>query len=333
MLISNESQEVQSEAIYMLLSNRKLLLILTPPLTLLLTLALVYLVDHNQQHRQRAQPSRQSNTSASLTHKQQVVASPRISKLARNSISQSQPTAHLISETSETKTTTATATKPFINSTGELLNSRRRLVERHQPQTISPSQEQQTNPNRMSSSEQESIKTLTSQATSDSLARELVDERKATRTLSDQRAENDRLNETTIDILLDCANFVLHSRCSGNKVALKINKRTKKPLISARNRVSKQETTVKRQQRDSDKIKLLSMIFTVESVAQTNSINQTNEGAIEGQQQQVNETRGAQEASKEATNTTNFVRLRANLTELYICFNERGKLEARVSIN
>lgn len=91
--------------------------------------------------------------------------------------------------------------------------------------------------------------------------------------------------------------------------------------------------------------KLLSMIFTVESImsnktkVNNNSTEQTSEQQQPNQHQQQQVTNlldfeaELARRGKPIRRTSNEVKLRANLTELYICLNQRrGMFETRVSI-
>lgn len=112
-------------------------------------------------------------------------------------------------------------------------------------------------------------------------------------------------SNSNINIILERNNFALRSRCSRNLVYVRVSKRTKLASIGAKEFKQPSEGD-SRALRDSARMKLLSAVFTLEHV----------ESSATGDQEQDMP-----------------VRLRSNLTELYICFNMKSsKLEAKVSI-
>ena len=118
-----------------------------------------------------------------------------------------------------------------------------------------------------------------------------------------------------IEILLDRNNFVLHNRCSMNRLYVRVGRRTRRPQVATR----QQKTTSGRGPAANGfevaRMRLLSMIITVESVALAVA------------------ERGPEpyRAGEVAADRPNGVKLRANLTELYICFDAQGNIAAQVS--
>lgn len=158
-----------------------------------------------------------------------------------------------------------------------------------------------------------------------------------------------RAYRSIIQVQLDSDNFVLLNRCA-DRVYVKVHNRTGRAVVGARKqsqqaqqlprprhkqhrRRRKQQTTASGKQCDaqygldlytpaddvqidqrranSNAIKLLSTVISVESAAAD-----------------LHALAAAAATHQPAHNP---VRLRANLTDLYICFNSRGKLDARVS--
>lgn len=158
-----------------------------------------------------------------------------------------------------------------------------------------------------------------------------------------RRATNQQQQHEQIDILLERDSFILHNRCSMNRLYVQMNKRTKRAQIG-----SKQQKTAAASRAsgrstgpsDSARIKLLSMIITVESVSPPTQqfASTTAASAALAPEQQRRHAAGSEAApappmapiSKRAAQV-NEVKLRANLTELYICFDPSGNLEAKVS--
>lgn len=118
-----------------------------------------------------------------------------------------------------------------------------------------------------------------------------------------------------INIILDRNNFALRSRCSRNLVYVRINKRTKLYSIGAK-QFKPAGSDDSEPLRDSARMKLLSFVFTLERLSSATGSTKVGQEP-DGQQQQQDKP----------------VRLRSNLTQLYICFNTRSsKLEAQVSM-
>lgn len=127
----------------------------------------------------------------------------------------------------------------------------------------------------------------------------------------------------TIDIVLDRDNFILHNRCSTNRLYVRMSTRSRRVQIGTRQQKlstmgGQRPQEPARQRADSAKMKLLSMVMTVESV------HEPAQHLAAASQEEDNE----QEQDERQPNE---VRLRANLTELYVCFGDGGQLEARVS--
>lgn len=242
-----------------------------------------------------------------------------------------------------------------------------------------------------------------------------------------EQSYDDTLKRTSFEIVLDRDNFVLTSRCSMNRVYIKVNSRTRRPIISTRPQhlfkqnirgqksdfSSSSSKNSNNNQKDIAQIKLLSTVITIESVTTSPIITTTttttttstlnanqkpsyNLGAnlnnhqnatkrsnlpnvadsaikirteedeeLEERQEEENRRDssllkgGDQVKSKKGLSTVSeerqhrvsaqedehsqddvnsfpldrlpAVRLRANLTQLYICFSLQGKLEGRVS--
>lgn len=128
-----------------------------------------------------------------------------------------------------------------------------------------------------------------------------------------QQDEQDRADEQMqINIVLARNNFILTSRCSRNRVHVRVSKRSKTAFVGAKELKqvtgSGRRAVGERALRDSARMSLLSMLITFEHVP------------------------GAQEPARQEAEQGMPVRLRSNLTQLYICFNMRSsKLEAKVS--
>lgn len=147
-----------------------------------------------------------------------------------------------------------------------------------------------------------------------------------------QQATNFQRQET-IDILLDRNNFILFNRCSNNRVYVRVDRRRRRGFIGAHRQRAPQrfaaddDESSLRRKRDAARLKMLSMIITVEPVDRTGERETEHE-----QQARVAPTPPPQASDQQARPKSTEVRLRANLTELYICLNQRsGNIETRVS--
>lgn len=449
-IISNESQEVTSEAIYMLLNARKLLFILTPLLTLLITIGTIYLIHHLNLYHQNQNQNQNQNQHQHL-QQQRIVGSRQISRNSSNSSqrhNQQEPASrgeqHQLQGNSLPPSVLAnhhsnhSSNSEKLVKSGELatsllleeqLNSRQRHS-RHEPKAMKPNRDGQTgliqigklnnngtkldvnvttetvvNINRVASSY--STREEKSSQTTISTTIEKQQQVKTNLKSQEQNSnnDNDNLKRTNFDIVLDRGNFVLSSRCSNDRIYIKVNKRTKMPVISTSPQNLFKNNS---RQKDAAKIKILSSVFTIESVTMPllNSVNnldanndyynhnksdnvttkrttylqvpaddsaiktintdseggEDEESLLKGMgigdhRNQVKsslkqllstsdehkEEAGVQRADEPllslardigfTLNRSPVVRLRANLTQLYICFSLDGKLEARVSIS
>lgn len=111
-----------------------------------------------------------------------------------------------------------------------------------------------------------------------------------------------------IQIQLDGKNFVLNNRCSMNRLYVKLNTSTGRFQIGSKPQKRALSDAYRADRKDSAKLKLLSMVITIEPQTKSSS-------SSPGANQQVFDE----------------VRLRSNLTGRYICFDEHGHLVARVS--
>lgn len=187
-------------------------------------------------------------------------------------------------------------------------------------------QQQQPQPSR-NMSEPNTFVTLSSLASNQSSQSRVRSGTKHS-TQSNNNHHHHHIKPIEIDILLDRQNFILHNRCSMDPLYVRMNKRTRRALIEAKQlklptkQSTNLDTSDKKQQSNSSKIKLLSMVITVEESPH----NQPEESdRLLGADNTTRNQEGLRNKSM------NEVRLRANLTELYICFDENGKLEAKVS--
>lgn len=458
-IISNESQEVTREAIYMLLNARKLLFILTPLLTLLITIGTIYLIHHLNLHHQNQHQRQNQHLQQQQQQQQRRVGSRQSSTIGSNSLQrqnqqqqQQQPVSkNYLQNNNNSRSSIISANHHRSSSFSEkLVNigekissieeqlSNRQRHSRHEPKAMEPNRngqtslvENKTNSNDMSMSKNivaENIALINNNSGSSiKVDNQSIKEEKSSQTVniiselgqqqvsniesSEQQTSNDdELRRTSFDISLDRGNFVLSSRCSNDKIYIKINKRTKMPIISTSPQNLFKSSNNSRQ-KDAAKIKLLSTIFTIESVTTTTTTTQhTNdmsnldannndgmlnnheiatkkrrtdlqvpaESAIKTVIQTDYSERGGEEerisllkevegdhqvkrlspsvpvpvSGKEleagvqraepllpaqdigfSLNRSPLVRLRANLTQLYICFSLQGKLEGRVSIS
>ena len=118
-----------------------------------------------------------------------------------------------------------------------------------------------------------------------------------------------------LDIVLERDNFVLHNRCSRNRLSVQLDRRAGRARVASK----QQRTSLGARNspaNDAARIKLLSMVITLES-------------ASRGAPSRAGS--GSGQAAAATSGRRNEVKLRANLTELYICFDAQGNLEAKVS--
>lgn len=237
----------------MLLSGRKLLLLLTPPLTLLTTLAILYLTQvhlSNRQQQQQQISSRQQPTS-----KQQPPMS--------------------------------------------------------QPPTSQPLIQQQKASQQLQASQQQQLQDSQQQANTNLHQHH-------------HQLTTRFLKQTQVKIQLDRDNFVLINRCTMNKVRVNVNRRTKRPQLDTKVQRMNRKLS-KKQLEESAKIKILSTVITVTNSHQILNSTAPQESLIDVNHHPQTSDRHAQ------FNDPLVVQLRANLTELYICFDPKGELEAKVS--
>lgn len=367
MLISDESPEVASEAIYMLLNARKLLLILTPSLTLLTALSLVYyVVNHHQQqqrsrhqHQQRPTAVERRATSDIISassdsrfvqqQQQRWAASDRSSeisllvgehlgpgkRLLRHEPAKQQAMKPANVSLRLKTTTTAAATgsadgqhlvsrisqfDPDDLTSGRLLlNETTSSSSSQQTSTTTPNQQQQQQPHKT---------TPRHYTTTTSTKNHHKAQAETSGTLGGQQQQQ---QAEPIDVELDLENFILYNRCSHRCLWVWISKRTRRAHIGSRQLDGRNQSALHAdRQLDSQRLKLLSMVVTVESVHRDSPALRNSSSADSGAgESHGNET--ATNADQQQEHRSSAVRLRANLTELYICFNSKGKLEAKVS--
>lgn len=157
------------------------------------------------------------------------------------------------------------------------------------------------------------------------------------------------LQNRAIQMVLEHNNYVLLNRCSMNHIYIRLDKRCKTAQLLA----SDKQIQAPNQQTSSPKLKLMSKLLALETVdvslpesvlAQQVSAASSHEAVKSGQQQQPqnNFTEGQlgrqpTESQKPTRNEDppkrrlDAVRIRAILTELYICFNQDGELDLKVS--
>lgn len=451
MKFSNELEEIEKvvniyEAIYMLLSARKLF-ISTPPL-ILLTLALVVYLYHHNSNSNNSSNNKQdqhqhNNNQDKLEQQQQAESKSRLisylqfdNKLTNQPLSTEQSISETISNSSkivnsgkleqtisekhiqiQQQAQRPARSRQFIQQQEMTMNESygTNYRQQHKSQQIKPTTSDKVlslNNDRISTLEQsKNISLLVNNSSHQNERETLAISEKVNNNDDDfseesqnkqQQLSQEEMNkflQTLLDINLDKQNFLLYNRCS-SRVHVKINKRTRRAQLSAKQQVFSSDKSATKQL-DSIKIKLLSMIITVESfkdrwpllrTTTTTTINNTTTtttttntntfgldsnrqtvvdnnkvAAINQVQQQpqvvgaINESNegedleeddggpvnsasygasgaggngrgnGEQAAVAASNRTRNPVRLRANLTELYICFDQFGSLEARVS--
>jgi len=345
MLTSNETnqQEEPSETSFMLLCGRKLLLILTPPLSLLLTLALVYLAHQHQllnlnlqlrlqqsqgqqqqqqqQHEQQQQQQQQSSQTsrhrssqhANQTHSQQLEEKQEASKVAGQASGQQR----VERRTSLARGRAEFAPGPLAAELRPAASKRPSSRQQHQAAGSSGAQREvaavgnqsEANGEASESSQRERQREVGRASGSGSGSGRRRGEEFERPAGGERRS---KLMATAIGIELDAGNFVLANRCS-SRMHVRVSKRTRRPQVAARDLQWKRPA-----EGEWAKIRLLSALFTVESHSELAHIS-----GFKGSAGEL--------AASEQKIARELVRLRANLTQLFVCFNQEGRLEARVS--
>lgn len=334
----------------MLLSWKKCLLILTPPLTLLITLVLIHLIQqhlrvtsNSTQVKSRAQPPSSQQQQIHLSRSNHTSPPDLASKLMigenfeRIAAVKSMAPSEMISSNQSTTTATSNSQQPprpprsrqIVASLETITNNRSNHNLLLAPSSVVSGGGQNDRPLRISNNSTTSISTstaVTPAATNSSMGPSESDSSQSKSEAQLEQQERERLERMPIDINLNNNNYLLYNRCS-SRVSVKMNEKTSKALLSAKQQqlFGKQTRANSKQSQISSRIKLLSTIISVESVRDFSYRKNQTGAKTDGTGDYVT---GEQAASGKASNP---VRLRANLTELYICFNERGKLEARVS--
>lgn len=155
---------------------------------------------------------------------------------------------------------------------------------------------------------------------------------------SQKQKQNQVANEPEeeISILLDPQNFILNTRCS-HALNLQIERKSGRPRLSSkmlvfapRSRAPRPRGPQPRKRRQSDRLKLLSTLITIESHAPFDEAPESD--TTRRAEQRAPTTQWPADAPTPSEWAgAGPVKLRSNLTELYICFDQSGKLEAKVS--
>jgi len=173
-----------------------------------------------------------------------------------------------------------------------------------------------------------------------------------------------------IDILLERNNFILNNRCSMSRVYVQLDRRTRRPVIGSKQQKTATTSLFKSRPAARGKVPLYQRqhsqhLQQLESLKQSHNLQQSqhlqqlqNSHQDQMQQQQHQMQQEQKQPKAQISNDSarikllssivtlesvlpvgpmqqgrrhNQVRLRANLTQLYICFDAAGTLEARVS--
>lgn len=267
--------QVQELIIFMLFDRRRCLLIVSPPLTLVIALLLI------------------RSTYQLINTNQREVSQPQVRAAQEAPVPEASKTEHQEASSKQNRTEQQEAISSLVGSRKRQTNSfivadTRTLLEGGR--SGSPGAKSPTSSRRPTSEAPEA-----------------------------QQHQQQPRSELEISILLDAHNYILYTRCS-HMVHLQIERKSGRAQLSSRMlvyapRSNKWPERKRRKSRQSDRMKLLSTVITIENDRRTLRRRASEEP---DQWESDNEPMGP-------------VKLRSNLTELYICFDETGKLEAKVS--